>query len=204
VSTTHSTSDTGTRTADERIAALRAELAQLELDGLDDPLRAAADVSAWHTRADQRQRRTVEVETQLRDLEQWGLIAVDHPKSVSMLARAKPRGPAWEFVIRHGTWDESASRKPSNPRPRQTIEGWLAAIQAFAREVGDGENARRVVTREMDQWCHARNAVARAELQDVAGMTIAGPEFKRGGLPPYLRLGVYRTDHQAAEGRDRE
>lgn len=178
----------------EQLAALRAEAGQIELDELDDPLRAASDVASWHARADQRRRRGVEIENEVRDLEEWGALALTHGDDVSRFTRvARPIATAYAHVIRWRVYKDDV--RPANRKPRDDVHAWLAAVQKLSRTVPDDENSRRVVSRELEAWFRYRDAITDAErCHHSGGGPFPAPELTPDGLPAWCRWGVHRLD----------
>ncbi|MEJ2860551.1 hypothetical protein [Actinomycetospora flava] len=178
----------------EQLAALRAEAAQLELDELDDPMRAASDVAGWHARADQRRRRGVEIENELRDLEEWGALVLTHGDDVSRYTRvARPIATAYAHVIRFRVYKDDV--RVTHRKPRDDVHAWLGAVQKLARAVPDDDNTRRVVSRELEAWFRFRDAITDAERCHLSGGgPFPAPELSPDGLPPWVRWGIHRLD----------
>lgn len=190
------TTTSTTTTVDGRLAELRAEQEQIETAEVNDPMRAADDLPAWHRRREARQRRTVEIETTLRDLQQFRSVSLDHPDALRRyLAVARPIELRYERLTA-----ERAAMHPGQAgadlNARGDIQRWYDALAEFARRLpSDSDDARRVLVREAEQWFRFRDAwlVAVATASDRGH--VPSPEVGIGGeLPPWLRWGAYRTD----------
>lgn len=191
--------DTPPSTVADRLAALRDELDAIAAHEAADPLDVAADLTAWHQRAEKRSRRRVEIERHIRDLTDYGLLVDTHMPAIRDYLASTAQ------IRRH--LHLVAEKRHSDPRHRDVFatagrddyRSWYSYLCKLARALPFGHpDAQLVLDREYQAWFRARDGwvfAALAHFQSYDAGHVPSPECGLdGGLPPGMRYGVYRVD----------
>jgi len=190
------TPDAPDATAAERIHDLRAERARIDAHEAADPLDTAQDLDAWHLRNQQRSRRRAEIERQVRDLTDYGLLVDTHLPAIRAYLTDAAAVRAYLAPL--------ANQRQGNPKGdsvtnagRVDIFGWYHALLGLARALPfEHPDAQRVLDREYQAWLTARNGWAIMQslrYNQGQGGWLPSPECGiDAGLPPGMRYGIYR------------
>lgn len=181
--------------AADRIAELRRQLEQIDVERTADPISLADDVNNWARRDQARRDRAIEVERQIRELGEYGLLLVVEANRVAMQTFATRSAAAKTKLSRVAEERSFGSTTAGGPAyingVPPLLKTWWAAVRELANALPQGDpDALRVVCREIDAWRAARDGWLQALAVAEAGANMV-PWPEDGGLPPGIRLGAH-------------